>query len=505
MNRKRLSVIVLHTAENTRTSKLIANCLRLDPAEVIFVTPKPDQAREEWKSDPRVQVIEQPFRLFMGWTVGAKRATGNTLLFIPTDDEWDQAALQRFLMPILYQQADAVLAKEDHRRNAGRKLLVQAWGQLLNGLTGSMQLQTASLYLAPFALTKEAVQRIGEAHLANPAAFHYKLCNSGLSVVSQMIDLGRAKPYSPRLYGCLHTELSAYEKELIGDHLAVIGHLPPRGAFSDGGRKRAWINRLERNPAALSFSFQQGRSFVRRELYQGKRLSVIIPACNEAATIQQVIGEAAQIEPAEIIVVANGSTDQTAALARQAGASTLELSVPLGVDCGRALGAKYATGELLLFVDADFAIPASDLYPFALALSQGIDLALNDTNYYPPAHIAKTTSLAARYALNALIGRTDLGVSSMLTVPFGLNKNALEAIGWPRLICPPLAQTALSLAGCAISHAHRVEIDRLNRFRPEKHLTVDTLSLAAEQIVGDHMEAFQYFYKKQEVYGILEH
>ena len=46
-------------------------------------------------------------------------------------------------------------------------------------------------------------------------------------------------------------------------------------------------------------------------IYDGKQLSVIIPVQNEEETIEQVILEARKIEPLEIIVVVNGSTDQT--------------------------------------------------------------------------------------------------------------------------------------------------------------------------------------------------
>ena len=45
-------------------------------------------------------------------------------------------------------------------------------------------------------------------------------------------------------------------------------------------------------------------------IYNGKQLSIIIPAQNEEATIKEVILEARKIEPKEIIVVINGSTDQ---------------------------------------------------------------------------------------------------------------------------------------------------------------------------------------------------
>ncbi len=43
---------------------------------------------------------------------------------------------------------------------------------------------------------------------------------------------------------------------------------------------------------------------------------------NEESTIKEVILEARKIEPKEIIVVINGSTDQTEAIAKQSGGNS---------------------------------------------------------------------------------------------------------------------------------------------------------------------------------------
>jgi hypothetical protein len=89
----------------------------------------------------------------------------------------------------------------------------------------------------------------------------------------------------------------------------------------------------------------------------GKRLSVIIPAQNELRTIGKVIAELKYLEPWEIIVIVNGSTDRTGEAVRLCGATTITYAEPLGTDVGRAIGAYAATGDILLFVDGDFVIP----------------------------------------------------------------------------------------------------------------------------------------------------
>ena len=65
-------------------------------------------------------------------------------------------------------------------------------------------------------------------------------------------------------------------------------------------------------------------------IYDGKQLSVIIPVQNEEETIEQVILEARKIEPLEIIVVVNGSTDHTADIAKRLGATIIKYNERLG-------------------------------------------------------------------------------------------------------------------------------------------------------------------------------
>lgn len=92
-------------------------------------------------------------------------------------------------------------------------------------------------------------------------------------------------------------------------------------------------------------------------------LSIIIPAFNEerliARCLQSVASSlAAHFKPgftSEIIVVDNNSTDNTACLARQAGAQVVFEPVNQ-IGRARNAGAAYATGEWLLFLDADSAI-----------------------------------------------------------------------------------------------------------------------------------------------------
>jgi len=91
-----------------------------------------------------------------------------------------------------------------------------------------------------------------------------------------------------------------------------------------------------------------------------RRISVIIPAHNEAALIGHAVSavraQATAGVELEVIVADDGSTDETVAAAREAGAQVVTLGGG-NPAAARNRGAAAATGEILIFLDAD-CIPA---------------------------------------------------------------------------------------------------------------------------------------------------
>ncbi len=105
-------------------------------------------------------------------------------------------------------------------------------------------------------------------------------------------------------------------------------------------------------------------------------LTVIIPARNEAKTIERalesVLAQAWPLDRLEVVVVDNGSTDDTGAIVRRFAACHRELAIRLvreprpGVSRARNRGARTARGRVLLFLDADSRL-APTMVPAVLA------------------------------------------------------------------------------------------------------------------------------------------
>lgn len=91
------------------------------------------------------------------------------------------------------------------------------------------------------------------------------------------------------------------------------------------------------------------------------KLSVVIPAYNAAATLAACLeGCQRQTLPAtEIIIVDDGSNDDTAAVVQRMEGVTYIHQPNAGPAAARNRGAEAATGDLIVFTDAD-CIPASD-------------------------------------------------------------------------------------------------------------------------------------------------
>lgn len=89
--------------------------------------------------------------------------------------------------------------------------------------------------------------------------------------------------------------------------------------------------------------------------FNPNRISIIIPAINEANTIAKTIESIGPGDKKEIILVDGGSIDNTVSIAKSLGARVITSSPPRARQMNR--GAEHATGDVLIFLHADTRLP----------------------------------------------------------------------------------------------------------------------------------------------------
>jgi glycosyltransferase involved in cell wall biosynthesis len=110
------------------------------------------------------------------------------------------------------------------------------------------------------------------------------------------------------------------------------------------------------------------------------KISVVIPCLDEEAAVGAVVDQAWQgIERSgrsgEVIVVDNGSTDRSAAIASEHGA-TVVFEPRRGYGSAYLTGIAHARGDAIVMADADGTYPLDQLAGFVDALESGSDLVL---------------------------------------------------------------------------------------------------------------------------------
>jgi glycosyltransferase involved in cell wall biosynthesis len=111
-------------------------------------------------------------------------------------------------------------------------------------------------------------------------------------------------------------------------------------------------------------------------------LTILMPCLDEAATVGRCVEKArgflerAEIE-GEVLVADNGSTDGSAALARQAGARVIQVP-ERGYGAALAAGIAAARGRYVIMGDADDSYDFTRLEPFVEKLRQGYPLVMGN-------------------------------------------------------------------------------------------------------------------------------
>ncbi|OZB35822.1 MAG: glycosyl transferase [Halothiobacillus sp. 14-56-357] len=104
-------------------------------------------------------------------------------------------------------------------------------------------------------------------------------------------------------------------------------------------------------------------------------LSIILPAKNEVGAVEDTVRRIRRAFPdAEVLVVNDGSTDDTAQVAEAAGARVITHPYSMGNGAAIKTGARHATGEVLVFMDADGQHDPADIPRLLARLDDGLDM-----------------------------------------------------------------------------------------------------------------------------------
>lgn len=166
-------------------------------------------------------------------------------------------------------------------------------------------------------------------------------------------------------------------------------------------------------------------------------VTAVLAARNEAGTIAGVVRRtlAALPEGGEVVVVDDGSADDTARLAAEAGARVVrrEAAGPHGKGLALRDGIAAARGGVVVFLDADGQDPPEDVALLLAALEPGVDL-VNGSKFIGtcrPGAISRINRAGNRF------------MSALVNVLFGLaitdSQSGFRAIRLARLRALPLA------------------------------------------------------------------
>ena len=107
------------------------------------------------------------------------------------------------------------------------------------------------------------------------------------------------------------------------------------------------------------------------------RISIVVPVYNNSNDLSECVAalNASAFPDTEIIIVDDGSTDETASVAVTTGARVVNLTRNSGPAAARNHGARHARGEILFFVDADVVLAPDALSRIEKVFQEQPDLA----------------------------------------------------------------------------------------------------------------------------------
>ncbi|MES2626509.1 MAG: glycosyltransferase family 2 protein [Pseudomonadota bacterium] len=135
------------------------------------------------------------------------------------------------------------------------------------------------------------------------------------------------------------------------------------------------------------------------------RVSIILPAKNEAANLRKLLPELRQTLPdAEIIVVNDGSTDDTITICEAHGVKVVTHQYSKGNGASIKTGARAASNDVLVFMDGDGQHKPADVLKLLEQLREGYDMVVG-------ARSAATQASVSRLVANSVYNKLSSWIS----------------------------------------------------------------------------------------------
>ena len=135
------------------------------------------------------------------------------------------------------------------------------------------------------------------------------------------------------------------------------------------------------------------------------RVSIILPAKNEAVNLKKLLPELRKTLPdAEIIVVNDGSTDDTVTICETNGVKVLTHQYSKGNGASIKTGARAATNEILVFMDGDGQHKPADVVKLLEHFHEGYDMVVG-------ARSAATQASVSRLVANSVYNKLSSWIS----------------------------------------------------------------------------------------------
>lgn len=225
----------------------------------------------------------------------------------------------------------------------------------------------------------------------------------------------------------------------------------------------------------------------------------IVPVRNEENSIKLTLNMLLKTKTDKILVVLNGSTDNTYDRISEISSKKIHLlyfNKPLGLDVPRAVGAYFAYKEgasTFVFVDGDMKGDiSSNIDDIITDISiNKVDMAL--TNCYP--NLNKNSNLAKillsfRKQFNIELGVFNkIGYATPSHGPHGVSKKLIDIIGFENLAIPPISLALAVMNNLNINVSTEIPNHKLkSTIKDEFHAKQIT-----NTIIGDCIEALCIF------------